>query len=190
MEKLANLLGKIKGVRVHVSGTGTAYVYAKGKKIRLSDHEPNYGAPNRGCDKYYYTHDISGKQVEDIFVIAEEIVDYLGIELPPAIKGVFTRKRNERWERQARLTEIRLKNEAELEAAKKRGQKKREVIKEAIAGKEDKVREIMEAAEAYGDLGSNGKKRRKRRKSFFERNFEAEFGFKVSLGDIKQLIEI
>lgn len=58
MTTIENLLKKLDGVRVHTAGTGSIYVYYNNLKVRVSDHEPNYGAPNRHNDKCFYLKDI------------------------------------------------------------------------------------------------------------------------------------
>ena len=63
MITIENLLEKLEGVEIHTAGTGTIYVYHNGLKVRISDHERNYGAPNRGVDKCFYTQDACGTKI-------------------------------------------------------------------------------------------------------------------------------
>ena len=94
MITIENLLEKLEGVEIHTAGTGTIYVYHNGLKVRISDHERNYGAPNRGVDKCFYTQDACGTKF-DIYNIVEQVAEYLNIEIKGSLKGMMTRKFNQ-----------------------------------------------------------------------------------------------
>ena len=93
MTTIENLLKKLDGVRVHTAGTGSIYVYYNNLKVRVSDHEPNFGAPNRHNDKCFYLKDIDG-QIFDIYNVVEEVAEYLEIEIKGTLKGMITKHLN------------------------------------------------------------------------------------------------
>ena len=187
MQTLEQLIEKLDGVRVQTAGTGTIYVYHKGLKVRVADHEPNYGAPNRGNDKCFYTQDMCGKKF-DIYDVVSDIADYLEIEIRGTLKGMMTKH----LKVQAQLAEMAEKAKREYEAYMQQYNEQRAIemakLEVIVKNNKNEIDDIIARAEAYGNLGSNGDKRRKRTKNFFKNEFAAKFGFKANLVDVREIM--
>lgn len=184
---IENLLEKLEGVEFHTAGTGTIYVYHNGLKVRISDHEPNYGAPNRSNDKCFYLQDACGTK-NDIYDVVEQVAEYLEIEIKGALKGMFTKRFNEQMKRFEELQKHQAeqkKAQAKFEAEKEHATNK---LKAVISENKEEVAKILEEAEAYGDLASNGKKRRERTRKFLQRAFNEKFGFSPIFSEVKELL--
>lgn len=187
MATIEQLLKKLEGVKVHTAGTGSIYVYYKEKKIRIADHEPNYNAPNRSNDKCFYLQDACGTK-NDIYDVVEQVAEYLNIEIKGSLKGMFTKRFNEQMKRFEELQKYQAeqkKAQAKFEAEKDHATNK---LKAVISENKEEVAKILEEAEAYGDLASNGDKRRKRTKKYFKRVFTERFGFEPSIYNVKELL--
>lgn len=187
MATIEQLLKKLEGVKVHTAGTGSIYVYYKEKKLRIADHEPNYGAPNRSNDKCFYLKDACNKQY-DIYDVVEQVAEYLEIEIKGTLKGMFTKRFNEQMKafeelqmHQAAQRQAQAKFEAEKEHATNK-------LKAVISENKEEVAKILEEAEDYGDLASNGDKRRKRTKKYFKRVFVEKFGFDPIFSEVKKIL--
>jgi hypothetical protein len=63
-------------------------------------------------------------------------------------------------------------------------------IKKVTKGKEKELKILFDEADKYGDLGSNGGKRRKRRVSYFKREFKSRFGIEATPSDVKSALEL
>ena len=116
MTTIENLLKKLDGVRVHTAGTGSIYVYYNNLKVRVSDHEPNYGAPNRHNDKCFYLKDIDG-HIFDIYNVVEEVAEYLQIEIKGTLKGMITKHLNAEMKLAEERFKFHLAGEKEREEA-------------------------------------------------------------------------
>ena len=188
MTTIENLLEKLEGVEVHTAGTGTIYVYHNGLKVRISDHERNYGAPNRGVDKCFYTQDACGTKF-DIYNIVEQVAEYLNIEIKGPLKGMMTRKFNQEMKTAEKLYQYKVTEEqerAELQAKREIESNKLKVV---ITTNKSEVENILFEAEEYGDLASNGKKRRERTRKYFKRVFVERFGFDPIFSEVKKMLE-
>lgn len=184
MKTIENLLQKIQGADVHVAGTGTIYVYYDGKKVRIADHEPNYNAPNRSNDKCFYTKSASNEKY-DIYDVVEQVCEYLGIEIKGTLKAAFTRHYNE----QMKVLEEIQKYQAAQRQEQAEYEAKREIennrLNTVINENKAEVEAMLNEAEEYGDLASNGKKRRERTRKYFKRAFVERFGFDPVFSDVK-----
>lgn len=176
MTTIENLLKKLDGVRVHTAGTGSIYVYYNNHKVRVSDHEPNYGAPNRHNDKCFYLKDIDG-QIFDIYNVVEEVAEYLEIEIKGTLKGMITKHLNAEMKLSEERFKFHLAAEKEREEAVAVYNAKCEKLKAIVDANKEEVEKMWNEADAYGDQASNGDKRRKRRSKMFNRLFTARFGF-------------
>jgi hypothetical protein len=187
METILQLLERLDGVKAYGAGTGSIYVYSKGLKVRIADHEPNYNVPGRRNDKCFYTQDACGKKA-DIYSIVSEVADYLQIEVTGTLKGMITKHYNE----QARLAEAAYKAKCEHEEYMKAYNEKRAGemanLKTIIEENENEIKDIIAKAEEYGRLGKTGDKRRKRTKSFFRRAFAEKFGVEANLSDVGKIM--
>ena len=187
MATIEQLLKKLEGVKVHTAGTGSIYVYYKEKKIRIADHEPNYNAPNRSNDKCFYLQDACGTK-NDIYDVVEQVAEYLNIEIKGSLKGMFTKRFNEQMKRFEELQKYQAeqkKAQAKYEAEKEHATNK---LKAVISENKEEVAKILEEAEDYGDLASNGDKRRKRTKKYFKRVFVEKFGFDPIFSEVKKIL--
>ena len=173
---IENLLKKLDGVRVHTAGTGSIYVYYNNLKVRVSDHEPNFGAPNRHNDKCFYLKDIDG-QIFDIYNVVEEVAEYLEIEIKGTLKGMITKHLNAEMKLSEERFKFHLAAEKEREEAVAVYNAKCEKLKAIVDANKEEVEKMWNEADAYGDQASNGDKRRKRRSKMFNRLFTARFGF-------------
>lgn len=188
MATIEQLLKKLEGVKVHTAGTGSIYVYYKEKKIRIADHEPNYGAPNRSNDKCFYLKDACGTK-NDIYDVVEQVAEYLEIEIKGTLKGMFTKRFNEQMKR---FEELQKRQAAQRQAQAKIEAEKEHTtnnLKAVISENKEEVAKILEEAEAYGDLASNGKKRRERTRKYFKRVFVERFGFGPVFSEVKKMLE-
>ena len=176
MTTIENLLKKLDGVRVHTAGTGSIYVYYNNLKVRVSDHEPNFGAPNRHNDKCFYLKDIDG-QIFDIYNVVEEVAEYLEIEIKGTLKGMITKHLNAEMKLSEERFKFHLAAEKEREEAVAVYNAKCEKLKAIVDANKAEVEKMWNEADAYGDQASNGDKRRKRRSKMFNRLFTARFGF-------------
>lgn len=176
MITIENLLKKLDGVRVHTAGTGSIYVYYNNLKVRVSDHEPNFGAPNRHNDKCFYLKDIDG-QIFDIYNVVEEVAEYLEIEIKGTLKGMITKHLNAEMKLSEERFKFHLAAEKEREEAVAVYNAKCEKLKAIVDANKEEVEKMWNEADAYGDQASNGDKRRKRRSKMFNRLFTARFGF-------------
>ena len=176
MTTIENLLKKLDGVRVHTAGTGSIYVYYNNLKVRVSDHEPNFGAPNRHNDKCFYLKDIDG-QIFDIYNVVEEVAEYLEIEIKGTLKGMITKHLNAEMKLSEERFKFHLAAEKEREEAVAVYNAKCEKLKAIVDANKEEVEKMWNEADAYGDQASNGDKRRKLRSKMFNRLFTARFGF-------------
>ena len=176
MTTIENLLKKLDGVRVHTAGTGSIYVYYNNLKVRVSDHEPNFGAPNRHNDKCFYLKDIDG-QIFDIYNVVEEVAEYLEIEIKGTLKGLMTKHLNAKMKLTEERFKFHLAAEKEREEAVAIYNAKCEKLKAIVDANKEEVEKMWNEADAYGDQASSGDKRRKRRSKMFNRLFTARFGF-------------
>ena len=176
MTTIENLLKKLDGVRVHTAGTGSIYVYYNNLKVRVSDHEPNFGAPNRHNDKCFYLKDIDG-HIFDIYNVVEEVAEYLEIEIKGTLKGMITKHLNAEMKLSEERFKFHLAAEKEREEAVAVYNAKCEKLKAIVDANKEEVEKMWNEADAYGDQASNGDKRRKRRSKMFNRLFTARFGF-------------
>lgn len=176
MTTIENLLKKLDGVRVHTAGTGSIYVYYNNLKVRVSDHEPNYGAPNRHNDKCFYLKDIDG-HIFDIYDVVAEVAEYLEIEIKGTLKGMITKHLNAEMKLSEERFKFHLAAEKEREEAVAVYNAKCEKLKAIVDANKEEVEKMWNEADAYGDQASNGDKRRKRRSKMFNRLFTARFGF-------------
>ena len=187
MTTIENLLKKLDGVRVHTAGTGSIYVYYNNLKVRVSDHEPNFGAPNRHNDKCFYLKDIDG-QIFDIYNVVEEVAEYLEIEIKGTLKGMITKHLNAEMKLSEERFKFHLAAEKEREEAVAVYNAKCEKLKAIVDANKEEVEKMWNEADAYGDQASSGDKRRKRRSKMFNRLFTARFGFEPINSEIRKYL--
>jgi hypothetical protein len=185
MQKLIKSLDK--KVSARYSGTGTLYVHYNGKKIRISNHEPNDAMRRiRGtADLEIYTHDLVGKEINTKYDVLEKVADYLKLEIKGSTKAALTRFRNKEAKEAKALAKIIAKNKVETNAIQKKIAQYHSKIRSLTKGREKELKQIYSEAEKYGALGSNGGKRRKRTVSYFKKAFLNTFGIEATPGDVK-----
>jgi len=188
MKKLLKSLDK--KISVRQAGTGTIYVSFDGKKIRIANHEPNRSMKRQrgSADLEIYTHDLVGKEINSKYDVVEKVADFLNIEIKGPTKSAITRFRNKELEKSKKLARIEIENEKEMKEIQDRIKKFYSKIKKLTKGKEKELKQLYAEAEKYGDLGSNGSKRRKRRTSYFKREFKNRFGIEATPSDVKNAI--
>lgn len=187
MTTIENLLKKLDGVRVHTAGTGSIYVYYNNLKVRVSDHEPNYGAPNRHNDKCFYLKDIDG-HIFDIYNVVEEVAEYLEIEIKGTLKGMMTKHLKAEMKLAEERFKFHLAAEKEREEAVAVYNAKCKKLEEVVDANKEEVKRMWNEAEAYGDQASSGDKRRKRRSKMFNRLFTARFGFEPINSEVRKYL--
>lgn len=189
MENLIKTLDK--RVTARYAGTGTLYVEFQGKKIRISDHEPNHAMRRiRGeADLELYTHDLVGKEINTKYDIVEKVADFLNLEIKGATKAAITRFRNKEIEKNKMLIEWQRKHKAEMAEIQKKIKEFHSKIRQLTKGKEEEIKQLFFEAEKYGDLGANGDKRRKRRVSYFKREFKNRFGIEATPADVEAALQ-
>lgn len=187
MTTIETLLQKVQGIKVHTAGTGTIYVYYDGKKVRIADHEPNYSAPNRNNDKCFYTKSTSNENY-DIYNVVEQVCEYLGIEIKGTLKAAFTchyNKQMKEFEEIQKYQAAQKQAQAEYKAKKEIEDNRLNTV---INKYREEVVKMLNDAEEYGDMASNGKKRRERTRKYFKRVFVEKFGFDPVFSDVKILL--
>lgn len=187
MTTIETLLKKLDGVRVHTAGTGSIYVYYNNLKVRVSDHEPNFGAPNRHNYKCFYLKDIDG-HVYDIYDVVEVVAEYLQIEIKGTLKGLMTKHLNAKMKLTEERFKFHLAAEKEREEAVAIYNAKCEKLKAIVDANKEEVEKMWNEADAYGDQASSGDKRRKRRSKMFNRLFTARFGFEPINSEIRKYL--
>lgn len=187
MRTIEALLQKVQGIKVHTAGTGSIYIYYNDKKVRISDHEPNYSAPNRGNDKCFYTKSASNEHY-DIYDVVEQVCEYLGIEIKGTLKAAFTRHFNDQMKEFEEIQKYKAaQKQAQVEyEAKKEIEYNR--LKAIVNENKAEVEAMLNEAEEYGDLASNGKRRRERTRKYLKRVFEERFGFEPAISKVRELL--
>jgi len=185
MQKLIKSLNK--KVSARYAGTGTLYVEFQGKKIRIGNHEPNEAMRRqRGiADLELYTHDIVGKEINSKYDIVEKVAGFLNLEITGSTKAAITRFRNKEFKKQKRLIEIQRKNKSEMDDIQKKIKDFHSKIRKLTKGKEKELKQLFIEADKYGDLGASGQKRRKRRVSYFKKEFLNRFGIEATPNDVE-----
>jgi len=186
---MENLLKQLS-VKVTAAATGTIYVYSDDDiMIRIGNHEPNFSAPRRQADYEIYTHNIEGKEVNNKFQVVFKVCEILEIAVPAEITEEYSIYLEEQKEfadiaekGRMKATEVMLQG---IENRKLKGELFGQDITDFIQGKEDVIKEIVILAEAYAAEGSNGDKRRKRRRSFFKQELEKRFGCYFEISELK-----
>ncbi len=183
MEKLLQSLHE--DIVVNRALTGTIYVSYNYKKIRISNHEPRQFTGNRiSADLLIYTHDITGKEINSKYEVVEKIADFLNLKIPGPVKGAITRHNNKKKAEAQKLRELMRKNELSMKVLQLKKALFHLRIWNVIKGKEKQLKQLLKEAAEYGDLGSNGSKRKKRRVSFFKREFKNRFGITATPNDV------
>lgn len=185
MQKLIKSLDK--KVSARHAATGTLYVEFQGKKIRIGNHEPNEAMrKHRGrADLELYTHDLVGKEINSKYDVVEEVADFLNLEITGATKAAVTRFRNNEMKKNKRLIEIQRINKSQMDEIQNKIKEFHSIIRKLTKGKEKELKQLFIEAEKYGDLGSNGQKRRKKRVSHFKKEFKNRFGIEATPSDVE-----
>lgn len=188
MQKLIKSLDK--KISARYAGTGTLYVVYQGKKIRISNHEPNEAMRRiRGrADLEIYTHDIVGKEINTKYDVVEKVAQYLGLEIKGSTKGAITRYYNREAKKNKEILKFMQIAKAETDSIQKAIKKHHLMIRKSTKGRETELKQLYDEADKYGDLGSNGDKRRKRRVSYFKREFKARFGIEATPSTVKEAL--
>ena len=189
MKKLIKSLDK--KISVRQAGTGSIYVAFNGKKIRIANHEPNHAMTRmRGnADLEIYTHDLVGKEINNKYDVVEKVADYLGLEIKGSVKSAITRHNNKALKESNRLSKIMSDNKKEMDEIQKKIKVFHSTIKKITKGKDKELKTLFDEADKYGDLGTNGGQRRKRRVSYFKREFKARFGIEATPSDVKSALD-
>ena len=101
----------------------------------------------------------------------------------------MTRKFNQEMKTAEKLYQYKVTEEqerAELQAKREIESNKLKVV---ITTNKSEVENILFEAEEYGDLASNGKKRRERTRKYFKRVFVERFGFDPIFSEVKKMLE-
>lgn len=186
---LVELLNTLhNGLHAKKTAGGSIYINFKGIKTRIADHEPNYNAPNRSNDYYIYYKNANGKDILNKYEILNKIAAIYKIDLPPAIKAAETKFYNKQAELHKKYAKLKDKERLQQN-------KKQEYLRDNFKRKSDIVnsnksfyRNLAIEAQNYGDLGSNGAKRRKRRNSFVNLHFMNTYNIPASFADISHLL--
>lgn len=179
-------------IKIKVAGTGTIYLEFNEKTIRIGNHLPNYSMIKfRGdADLKLYTHDIEGKEILTKWEVLERIATFFEIAIPSRLQASITRGKNLKSKKAAIQAALDAESEKQRKAFIETRKSHMDVIKKLVTGREQEVREMLKAAQAYGELGSNAEKKRKRRTSYFKREFLAAFGMEAAIQDVKTVMDI
>ena len=111
--------------------------------------------------------------------------EYLGVDIKGTLKAAFTRHFNE----QIKAFEDIQKYKASQKQAQAEYEIKKEIednrLKAVINKNREEVVKMLNEAEEYGNLASNGKKRREKTRKYFKRVFVEKFGFEPVFSDVK-----
>lgn len=173
-------------LKVNQAGTGTIYITFDDKKIRISNHEPNESMRRfRGeADLEIYTHDVVGKEINSKYDVIEKVSSFYNIEIPRGIKSAITRHKNAKYKEAIRIAEVQKSQKIFNDEVQEKLKIFHKKIKSLVRGREKELKKLLDEADKYGDLGSNGDKRRKRRVSYFKREFKNRFGIEATPGDV------
>jgi hypothetical protein len=188
---MTTLISKLsKDIKIHTAATGTIYLTYDEKIIRIGNHEPNYSMVKfRGKpDIKIYTHDIDGNEIANPYEVLEQVASFYGLNIPRELKSAITRSKKVKAAKQAAKQAAINKKEDELATRLESRNEFIAKVKEAISGKESLIEPIIAGANEYGSLGSNGDKRRKRKASYFKREFFALFGIEATFDDVQRAL--
>ncbi|MXV39389.1 hypothetical protein GO491_11990 [Flavobacteriaceae bacterium Ap0902] len=185
MKALINRLG----LKAKEAATGTIYVEHNGKKVRVANHEPNFAMTKfRGdADLEIYTHDVEGSEINDKYDVVKMIAEFFEIEIKGTLKSILTKASNRKIAERNRLAELAKANKKEQEAIKEAKEERLNNLADFVAENKEELEAILADAEAYGDFGSNGAKRRKRRRNYFKNEVLKRFNVELELSDYKEL---
>ena len=180
---MSTLVQKIKmlssKITVNEAATGTLYLSCKNISIRIADHEPNFDARRSTDYKEIYTQTLEGVKQND-FQVVERISELLDIEIKGTLKGLFTREFNREMAIYKTIYKYPTKKVQENNIAQRIVQ----VADISIINK------MLSEAEAYGELGANGGKRRKRTVAFFKNAFFTKYNFYATPSDVKEALNL
>lgn len=185
-EYLLNTLHK--DLIAKTTGHGTIYVNFKGKKIRISDHEPNFNAPNRSSDLNIYYKNAEGKRILNKYEIINKVADFFNLPVPPAIKAAETKFYNQELKRFELAQKIQQEENERRKIEAKETELKQNIVKNIISQNPSYFKNIAQKAVEYGDLGANGSKRNKRRHSFIRQFFKENYNVEADFNDVSHLI--
>lgn len=155
---------------IQAAGTGTIYItFVSGKRVRIADHEPNFGAPRNFDYLEVYVKDVEGHKISLTSNI-ERILDYLNIEANSEVMNIiFSESEKERA-----LADLKLKNQKSVQSVQEDYQQQLSdrLISISKNLSKSEINTILDEAETYAALGANGDKRRKRRVSFVRSELE------------------
>lgn len=177
------LLEKLN-IKVKEASSGTLYIEENDIKIRISNHEPNFGAPRALADYEIYTHNITGKEINDKYDVLEKVAEILNIEIKGSLKASLTKAKNKKAIEKGRIEALEAENNKRMAEIKDENTKRITLIKKAIEGKENLVLSLIAKAEEESNIVSNGDKRRKKRRKIFNSLFLENFNFKAELSDV------
>lgn len=177
-----------KKINVKTSGTGTTYVYFDGKKIRISNHEPNDSLLFlRGkLDLEIYTHNVEGRQINDKYDVVELVAEYLDLPIKGYLKGIITRHFNKSMKELKEVTKIRMQEEKERLQLIKESDLFYKRIKDTLKGEEKAVKKILQEAENYSESAPNGNIRRKKRMKYFKRELNKKYGIVATVAEVRK----
>ena len=140
-----------KNARIQEAATGTIYAELDGKKIRIGDHEPNYGSPRSHDYTEIYTVDIEKKPLNWLSRLAEKWGETEEYES-------YRQHEFDEWlDNERELAPIRERNAKEMEAAEAEEERKIKLAKTAMP---EWVAETERLANEAGE-GKIGDKRKK-----------------------------
>lgn len=188
VKKIENLINRLNSkIAINKASTGTIYLQYQGDKIRIANHEANYGLRGH-ADLEIYTHDPSGILINDEFVVLKNVATFWKIPITGALKASVTKHDAKKQKEKLAYEKLKKQQIADDEKRKQALKTEKEKIKTLIKGRENEVKAILKDADEYAKTGSNGDKRRKLKRSYFNRTFKAQFGFEVEKSIIETIL--
>jgi len=184
-ESLADKLRRLPNVDVTEAGTGTIYITNKNtnKRVRVSDHEPNFGAPRSTEYTEIYTKDVSGKEINKPHEIIEKVSEVLSTPIESDLKAYVKESNKQQVELNKKAEQVKTENEAYQQDLAKKKESQIPFIEKNI----NELNKIKDEAIAYGDEGSDSSKRNKRRRNYFKNAVKEKFNIELEYSDFNEL---
>lgn len=177
-------LSLIPGLKVYVATTGSIYVEnGAGKKVRISDHEPNRGAPRNHDYEEIYTNDPSGKLLNSNAEVIELVLKYYNIN-PSGKLAKYLQVETQRRAKSAKEAD---KLKRHMDKLTQMHDKKISDLVPFVSKNMLFLEFIYENAKSYGLENSKPDKRRKRTRTYFEKQVSESFSKKLSLSEYKEV---
>ena len=184
-KKMRTLVEKLSSkIRIQEAGTGTLYLTFGDKRVRYSDHEPNFGAPRSTDYKEFYSKTACNQKI-DKFGVIEQIAEYFELEISAELQVDLDTHNAELIE----LSHQAAKARAAYEETMSNRNNRLEELKSKISGKENIINELLIRAENETKDISKGDKRRKKRRQLFNSLFKEAFGFDAEMSDVNEVLD-